>query len=440
MGTVIEGLNIILAVCFIEGYMGDAAIDQRPAEVETPVLGNAQQAAKEDADDAAMRDHRHTVQPTLNDLTHGSAGAFENIGSTFPERIGNVLFVEREGFNEIWISLFDIAPVPFTAALTHIYLHQTRVARYWHIQMLVYLLRGLNGPEHITVKDSLDAVILQPSACEICLLEPFFGEAELRVIPCVVGFLPVADEIDIHIPTLHQICLFYHHSNPYERGRSPEHVAIGLLAAAKGPIIGQIRLKMKQIKYTMKLSRQGEKSMSEQIDKIELVRRILAEEDPIAEDEDIVELLLKKTISKNVDHVHKEKLSFGGKAADAMVKAVGSWGFVISFLVLIVVWMGINIYLLSRPYDPYPFILLNLVLSCVAAIQAPIIMMSQNRQEEKDRIRAQNDYRVNLKAEIMVEDLHHKLDTLIENQKMIMHRMALLEEKEDKEAKVKGKQ
>lgn len=175
--------------------------------------------------------------------------------------------------------------------------------------------------------------------------------------------------------------------------------------------------------------------MSEQIDKIQLVKNILAEEDIIAQDDDIVELLLKKTLSKNVNHVHKGKSSLGGRAADAMVKAVGSWGFVISFIVMIIIWMGINIYLLTHAFDPYPFILLNLVLSCVAAIQAPIIMMSQNRQEEKDRIRAQNDYRVNLKAEIIIEDLHHKLDTLIENQKMIMHRMAMLEEKEDRENK-----
>ncbi len=175
--------------------------------------------------------------------------------------------------------------------------------------------------------------------------------------------------------------------------------------------------------------------MSGPIDKIELVKRILAEEDPIAEDEDIVELLLKRTVSKNVNHVHRDKQSFGDKAADTMVKAVGSWGFVITFLIVILVWMGVNIYLLTQPFDPFPFILLNLVLSCVAAIQAPVIMMSQNRQEEKDRIRAQNDYRVNLKAEVMVEDLHHKLDTLIENQRLIMHRMALLEEKARKEGK-----
>ena len=96
---------------------------------------------------------------------------------------------------------------------------------------------------------------------------------------------------------------------------------------------------------------------------------------------------------------------------------VGSWGFIISFMVVLVIWIIMNsIVLLSRPFDPYPFILLNLVLSCIAAIQAPIILMSQNREEAKDRLRAEHDYQVNLKAELEIRHLHEKLDHLLVNQ------------------------
>jgi uncharacterized membrane protein len=90
-------------------------------------------------------------------------------------------------------------------------------------------------------------------------------------------------------------------------------------------------------------------------------------------------------------------------------------------------WIFANAALLTVAYDPYPFILLNLFLSCVAALQAPVIMMSQNRQEEKDRLRADNDYKINLKSEIIIEDLHEKLDRLIDNQDRILERLAALE-------------
>ena len=94
----------------------------------------------------------------------------------------------------------------------------------------------------------------------------------------------------------------------------------------------------------------------------------------------------------------------------------GSWTFIITFLVVLIAWITLNILLMAKAFDPYPFILLNLVLSCIAAIQAPVIMMSQNRKEEKDRQRAENDYLVNLKAEIEVRNLHQKLNLLMEEQ------------------------
>jgi uncharacterized membrane protein len=159
------------------------------------------------------------------------------------------------------------------------------------------------------------------------------------------------------------------------------------------------------------------------LDKTELVKSILEESEILADEEEIIELLIQEKVSKNVNHVHSEQLTFGNRLSDSMAKFVGSWGFVSVFIVVLVLWMVVNAAFLLKPFDPYPFILLNLVLSCIAAIQAPIIMMSQNRQEQKDRIRSQNDYKVNIKSELIIEDLHKKLDLLIENQKQILEKI-----------------
>ena len=125
----------------------------------------------------------------------------------------------------------------------------------------------------------------------------------------------------------------------------------------------------------------------------------------------------REPISRNVNELHDQQLTFGERIADRLADVAGSWGFILSFLGLVLIWIGVNSYLLlSRPWDPYPFILLNLILSLLAGLQAPVIMMSQNRQESKDRIRSEHDYEVNLKAEIEIEQLHSKLDTLREKQ------------------------
>ncbi len=122
-------------------------------------------------------------------------------------------------------------------------------------------------------------------------------------------------------------------------------------------------------------------------------------------------------ISQNVNALHEEQLTLGQRLADGLADVAGSWSFILTFLGLIAVWIGVNSFLLlTQPWDPYPFILLNLVLSLVAGLQAPVIMMSQNRQESKDRIRAEHDYEVNLKAEMEIERLHEKLDALRETQ------------------------
>lgn len=109
--------------------------------------------------------------------------------------------------------------------------------------------------------------------------------------------------------------------------------------------------------------------------------------------------------------------TFGERLADRIASFGGSWKFLIIFFVFLSAWIAVNtLAFLDKPADPYPFILLNLVLSCIAAIQAPIIMMSQNRQEAKDRIRSQHDYQVNLKAELEIRHLHEKIDHLLSHQ------------------------
>lgn len=137
-----------------------------------------------------------------------------------------------------------------------------------------------------------------------------------------------------------------------------------------------------------------------------------------------VEDLASMRHSKNINEIHEGALSFGDRIADRIADMAGSWAFIISFVTVLLLWIGANsIQLLFRPFDPFPFILLNLVLSCVAALQAPIIMMSQNRQETKDRIRAEHDYEINLKSEILIEEVLNRLNKLQENQQMIIEQL-----------------
>ncbi|HUV09320.1 MAG TPA: DUF1003 domain-containing protein [Spirochaetia bacterium] len=122
-------------------------------------------------------------------------------------------------------------------------------------------------------------------------------------------------------------------------------------------------------------------------------------------------------ITRNVETEFEREWSFGERLADRIASFGGSWKFLIYFGIFIALWIGINsLVLLQRPPDPYPFILLNLILSCLAAMQAPVIMMSQNRQEDKDRLRSQHDYQVNLKAELEIRQLHEKIDHLLSHQ------------------------
>ncbi len=145
-------------------------------------------------------------------------------------------------------------------------------------------------------------------------------------------------------------------------------------------------------------------------------------EDEIGElsalDQEVIESLEQHEIlSSDIIKQFERKLTFGERLSDQIAEFGGSWKFLITFGAVILIWIGMNcVMLATRAFDPYPFILLNLVLSCLAAVQAPVIMMSQNRSEARDRLRAENDYKVNLKAELEIRHLHEKLDHLLRRQ------------------------
>ena len=141
-------------------------------------------------------------------------------------------------------------------------------------------------------------------------------------------------------------------------------------------------------------------------------------------DEEILSLLASSKVSENTSKSAKDEYSFGQRMADKIAKFAGSWGFIFSFVAVLILWMAVNILLADGAFDAYPFILLNLVLSCVAAIQAPL-------QEEKDRRRAENDYKVNLKTEIMIEDMHNKLNRILSQQEKILAYIKAQEGKEE---------
>ena len=155
-----------------------------------------------------------------------------------------------------------------------------------------------------------------------------------------------------------------------------------------------------------------------------LLKEVLKDIQHDMSDEEVLNLLADSKISESPA---TEKYTLGQRAADTIAKFAGSWAFIFAFTGVLILWMVINTILAAKAFDPYPFILLNLVLSCVAAIQAPLIMMSQNRQEAKDRQRAENDYKINLKSELIIDDLHKKLDLVLENQKNINRRLDKIE-------------
>ena len=162
--------------------------------------------------------------------------------------------------------------------------------------------------------------------------------------------------------------------------------------------------------------------MEKRTTKKEIVTMLLNKNLEEKDEEELLDLLVDQPISIDVDKQEEAKMTKGDKIADKISEVAGSWGFIILFVLFLGGWILLNTVILSseNQIDPYPFILLNLVLSCIAALQAPIIMMSQNRQAEKDSLRNQNDYRIDLKSELILEELHDKIINLEKNQKLIM--------------------
>lgn len=151
------------------------------------------------------------------------------------------------------------------------------------------------------------------------------------------------------------------------------------------------------------------------------------------DEEELLDLLIDQPISIDIDKQEEAKMTFGDRVADKVSEIAGSWGFILGFSLFLIFWVILNGFILTgdTKIDGYPFILLNLLLSCIAALQAPIIMMSQNRQAVKDSLRNQNDYRTDLKSELILEELHDKMEMILKNQKKIMKSLEEVNVKEE---------
>ena len=154
--------------------------------------------------------------------------------------------------------------------------------------------------------------------------------------------------------------------------------------------------------------------------KKEIVKMLLKKDINVTDEEDLINMLINEPISVDTDKESDLNRSFGDFLADKITEIAGSWPFIIGLVIFLLLWIVLNIFILTNA-DPYPFILLNLLLSCIAALQAPIIMMSQNREAKKDRLRSSNDYKTDLKSELILEDLHNKMEQILKNQNKIIN-------------------
>lgn len=166
--------------------------------------------------------------------------------------------------------------------------------------------------------------------------------------------------------------------------------------------------------------------------KKEIVKMLLNQDFGEKDEEELLDMLLNSPITVDVDKKSNEEMTFGDKAADKISEVAGSWTFILLFCFFLILWIVINTVMLTNAVDPYPFILLNLVLSCIASLQAPIIMMSQNRQAKKDSIRNKNDYHIDLKSELILEQLHEHIDLVLQNQKKILEYLKEEDKKNNK--------
>lgn len=154
--------------------------------------------------------------------------------------------------------------------------------------------------------------------------------------------------------------------------------------------------------------------------KKEIVKRLVDSKFDNSQKEELINLLLDTPITVDVDKQEEENKSFGDFMADKISAVAGSWKFILFFLFFLIFWILLNTVFFKNGIDPYPFILLNLLLSCIAAVQAPIIMMSQHREAKRDSLRSQNDYVTDLKSELILEDLHRKLELVLKNQAKLL--------------------
>ena len=169
--------------------------------------------------------------------------------------------------------------------------------------------------------------------------------------------------------------------------------------------------------------------------KKEIVKMLLKNNELDSQDEEeLLDLLIDQPISIDVDKQEEAKMTKGDRIADRVSEIAGSWGFILGFSAFLLFWIILNGVVLRGEHqiDQYPFILLNLLLSCLAALQAPVIMMSQNRQAAKDSLRNQNDYRTDLKSELILEELHHQMGEILKNQRKILRILEADEEEEQK--------
>ena len=159
--------------------------------------------------------------------------------------------------------------------------------------------------------------------------------------------------------------------------------------------------------------------MDAKIKKKEIVKQLLNEDLKTDDENELIEMLIDEPLAIDIDKLEDEKSTFKDKLADKITAIAGSWTFIIVFVSFLIIWIILN-KCLEDSIDPYPFILLNLLLSCIAALQAPIIMMSQNREAKKDSMRSKNDYRTNLKSELILEVLHDQMSEIAKNQRKIL--------------------
>jgi len=153
--------------------------------------------------------------------------------------------------------------------------------------------------------------------------------------------------------------------------------------------------------------------------KKEIVQMLLSKKLDLESEEELLNLLVDEPLAIDVDKQIDANRTVGDKLSDKLSEIAGSWNFIVGMIIFLILWIILNVFVIENG-DPYPFILLNLILSCVSSLQAPIIMMSQNRESKKDRLRSSNDYKIDLKSELILEELHDEMREILVNQKKIM--------------------